>query len=60
MDEDGKAASWRWCRKIDGHVEVVVEPLQDIDDKVDTSCPALPFGVTVQKCKFFPMLTHEI
>lgn len=31
--EDGKAASWRWRRQVDEHVEVVVELLRDAGDE---------------------------
>ncbi|MDR2316714.1 MAG: hypothetical protein LBF06_10030 [Pseudomonas sp.] len=31
--EDGKPASWRWRRKVDEHVEVVVELLRDAGDE---------------------------
>lgn len=31
--EDGRAASWRWRRKVDEHIEVVVELLRDAGDQ---------------------------
>lgn len=31
--EDAKAASWRWRRKVDDHIEVVVELLRDAGDE---------------------------
>jgi hypothetical protein len=31
--EEGKAASWRWRRKVDDHIEVVVELLRDAGDE---------------------------
>ena len=31
--EDGKPASWRWRRKVDEHIEVVVELLRDAGDE---------------------------
>lgn len=31
--EEGKAASWRWRRRVDDHIEVVVELLRDAGDE---------------------------
>ncbi|EGH18500.1 hypothetical protein Pgy4_36645, partial [Pseudomonas savastanoi pv. glycinea str. race 4] len=31
--EEGKTASWRWRRKVNDHIEVVVELLRDAGDE---------------------------